>query len=156
MNDDIYNWQEDDDDEGELSPIDLPRINDEVSLIVSGFFIEQDRKEKKVNRAVVNALDVIYDEHGDDNSSISIINYVQRKMGWDMEILMERFEVEDYLLNAHDIYDDDIWMKVLGTAAMSDFRREVYSLSQTYLARAVREVLGKEQQGKAPMGDPLL
>jgi hypothetical protein len=155
MDDDMYNWEEEDD-EGELHPIELPDVVDDVFLTISHFFIEQDRKEKQVNRAVVEALDDIYEEYEIDNSSISIINYVQRKMGWDMEILLEKYEVEDHLLNKHNIYDDDIWRKVLGTSAMSDFRREVFALSQTYLARAVHEVLGKGQQGKAPMGDPLL
>jgi hypothetical protein len=77
-------------------------------------------------------------------------------MGWDMEILMERYEVEDYLLSQHDIYDDDIWLKVLGTSAMSEYWREIFALSQTYLVRAVREVLGTEPQGRAVTGDPLL
>jgi hypothetical protein len=84
------------------------------------------------------------------------MNYISTKMGWDIEILMEKHEVEDYLMGSHNIFDENIWRKVLGTSAMSDYRREVFALSQTYLTRAVREVLAREQPSTSPKVDPLL
>jgi hypothetical protein len=153
----MYNYEDDDyDDDGELYPIDLPKTEPTVSFLISQFFMEADRKEKQVSRDTVRALTRIYDKYGDDYSSVAIMNYVGRRMGWDMEILMEKYEVEDHLMNTYHLFDDDIWLKVLGTSAMSDLRREVFSLSQTYLTRAVREVLEKEQRSISPMGDPLL
>lgn len=151
----MYNYEDEDDDD-ELFPIDLPDTEKTVSYLISQFFIEADRKEKRVNKEVSRLLDRLYEKHGEDQASISLMNYIGAKMGWDIEILMEKFEVEDYLMNAHNIFDENIWRKVLGTAAMSDFRREVFSLSQTYLTRAVREVLAKEQPNTSPAGDPLL
>lgn len=151
----MYDYEDEDDDD-ELFPIDLPQTEDTVSYLVSQFFIEADRKEKRVNKEVSRLLDRLYEKHGEDLASISLMNYIGAKMGWDIEILMEKFEVEDYLMNAHNIFDENIWRKVLGTSAMSDFRREVFSLSQTYLTRAVREVLEKEQPNTSPAGDPLL
>jgi hypothetical protein len=151
----MYNYEDEDDDD-ELFPIDLPDTEKTVSYLVSQFFIEADRKEKRVNKEVSRLLDRLYEKHGEDQASISLMNYIGAKMGWDIEILMEKFEVEDYLMNAHNIFDENIWRKVLGTSAMSDFRREVFSLSQTYLTRAVREVLAKEQPNTSPAGDPLL
>jgi len=85
-----------------------------------------------------------------------VVGYLSRRKGWDMEILLEKYEVEDYLMRAYDLFDDDIWQKVLGTTAMSDLRREVFALSQTYLTRAVREVLGRERPSNSVTGDPLL
>ena len=144
------------DDDDELFPIDLPPTEQTVSYLVSQFFIEQDRKEKAVNKDVARALEKVYEKHGTDVTSISLMNYIGKKMGWDLEILMEKYEVEDYLMNRYDMFDDKIWSKVLGTAAMSDYRREVFKLSQTYLSRAVQEVLEKEQPGTSVAGDPLL
>ena len=150
----MYDYEDEDDDE--LFPIDLPETEETVSYLVSQFFIEADRKEKRVNKEVARILDRLYEKHGEDQASISLMNYIGTKMGWDMEILMEKSEVEDYLMSAHHMFDDNIWWKVLGTSAMSEFRREIFGLSQTYLARAVREVLEREQSGTSPMGDPLL
>ena len=151
-----YEEYEDDDDDDELFPIDLPATEQTVSYLVSQFFIEQDRKEKQVNKDVARTLDKVYEKHGADVVSISLMNYISKKMGWDLEILMERYEVEDYLMNRYDIFDEEIWLKVLGTAAMSNYRREVFKLSQVYLSRAVQEVLEKEQPGTSVAGDPLL
>ena len=151
----MYNYEDEDDDD-ELFPLDLPDTEQTVSYLVSQFFIEADRKEKRVNKEVSRLLDKLYEKHGEDQASISLMNYIGAKMGWDIEILMEKNEVEDYLMGAHNIFDENIWRKVLGTAAMSDYRREVFALSQTYLTRAVREVLEREQSGTSPTGDPLL
>lgn len=146
----------DDGDEDELVPIDLPSPEESFTFLISQFFIEADRKEKRVNRDVSKALDTVFDKHGDDYSAVSVMGYISRRKGWDMEILLEKHEVEDHLMRAHDLFDDDIWQKVLGTKAMSDLRREVFALSQTYLIRAVQEVLGKERPSNSVTGDPLL
>lgn len=146
----------DDDEEEELVPIDLPLPEETFTYLISQFFIEADRKEKRVNRDVIRALDKVFDKHGDDYSAVAVMGYISRRKGWDMEILLEKHEVEDYLMRAHDLFDDDIWLKVLGTNAMSDLRKEVFALSQTYLIRAVQEVLGRERPNTSPVGDPLL
>ena len=146
----------DDDEDEELVPVDLPTPEETFTYLISQFFIEADRKEKRVNSDVIKALNKVFDKHGDDYSAVAVMGYISRRKGWDMEILMEKHEVEDYLMRAHNLFDDDIWLKVLGTSAMSDLRREVFALSQTYLARAVQEVLGKERPDTSPVGDPLL
>jgi hypothetical protein len=150
----MYDYENEDDDE--LFPLDLPDTEQTVSYLVSQFFIEADRREKRVNKEVSRLLDKLYEKHGEDEVSISLMNYISTKMGWDIEILMEKHEVEDYLLGSHNIFDENIWRKVLGTSAMSDYRREVFALSQTYLTRAVREVLEREQPNTSPKVDPLL
>lgn len=146
----------DDEEENELVPIDLPSPEETFTYLISQFFIEADRKEKRVNRDVSKALDKVFDKHGDDYSAASVMSYISARKGWDMEILLEKHEVEDYLMTSHNLFDDDIWLKVLGTKAMSDLRREVFALSQTYLTRAVQEVLGRERPDTSPVGDPLL
>jgi len=153
---DVSMYDQDDDDDECLVPIDLPSADQSVIYTISQFFIEQDRKEKRVFRDVRKALDQLYEKHGADYASIGIMNYITAKQGWDLEILLDKSEVEDFLLARHNIYDEDIWQKVLGTAAMSELRREVFKISQTYLAHAVLEALGMEQQdnsgGAFPQG----
>ena len=154
----MYDYEDfdDDDDDDELVTIDLPLPELTFTFLISQFFIEADRKEKRVNREVAKLLDKVFEKHGDDYSAVSVMGYISRRKGWDMEILLEKHEVEDYLMRAYDLFDDDIWQKVLGTTAMSDLRREVFTLSQTYLTRAVREVLGRERPSSSVTGDPLL
>lgn len=123
-----------------LYPLDLPVANQSYAHQIAMFFIEQDRKEKQVFREVSRALDRLYEKHGDE-VSMSAISYVSKKHGWDMEILMEKHEVEDYLMNAYNLFDEDIWLKVVGTEAMYELRKQVFALSQTYLALAVQEAL---------------
>lgn len=149
-------YDDEDDEDDELYDIDLPRVDPTTSYLISQFFIEQDRKEKLLNMEVAKILDRLFSKHGELESSISVMNYVSNRRGWDIEILMEKHEVEDHLLAKYDIYDDDIWRKVIGTAAMSDLRREVFALTQTYLDRAVQEALGKERPSTSGVGDPLL
>lgn len=146
----------DDDEEEELLPVDLPTPEETFTYLVSQFFIEADRKEKRVNKDVIRALDKVFDKHGEEYSAIAVMAYISRRKGWDIEILMEQHEVEDYLMKEYNLFDDDIWLKVIGTNAMSDLRREVFALSQTYLIRAVQEVLGRERPSTSPVGDPLL
>lgn len=146
----------DDDEDEELVEIDLPLPDETFTYLISQFFIETDRKEKSVNRDVIRALDKVFDKHGDDYSSIAVMAYISRRKGWDIEILLEKHEVEDHLMRAHNLFDDDIWLKVLGTSAVSDLRKEVFALSQTYLIRAVQEVLGRERPSNSVTGDPLL
>ena len=143
------------DDDDELYPLDLPESMNPLSYIISQFFIEVDRKEKKVYREVSSALEEIYERYGQP-AGIAAVNYVARREGWDFEILLEKYEVENHLLNKYNTFDDNIWKKVLGTAAMSDYRRKVFEISQTYLDRAVREVLEKERPDTSQAGDPLL
>lgn len=135
----------DGDDNISFEEIDLPNISqsNEFMEMLSDFFIEADRKEKRAAMAVKRGLQSVLENHG-QTASIAAIHLVQKFEGWDLEILLEKSDVEDYLLKVHDIYDDNIWEKVLNTQALADFRRRVYALSQTYLAVAVQEVLEKE------------
>lgn len=122
---------------------------------LSRFLVESDKREKRLMNEVGKMLDKAHEKYGQD-ASLAAMHYVQRKEGWDMEILLERYEVENHLMEQYNMFDDDIWHKVVGTAAMCDFRRQVFELSRTYLDRAVREVLERERPNNSVAGDPLL
>lgn len=147
----FYDQDGDESEEGFFfEEIELPDVQEANSFIemLSDFFIEADRKEKRAAIAVKRGLQGILENHGQP-ASIAAIHLIQRFEGWDLEILLEKSDVEDYLMKVYDIYDDDIWDKVLNTQAMIDFRRRVYDLSQTYLAVAVQEVLEREPIDRA-------
>jgi hypothetical protein len=141
--------------EDDFEPIELPEQELNPIEMLSRFLVESDRREKRMYSEVSRALDFIHDKYGQDGS-IAAMNYVQKKEGWDLEILLERYEVENFLMETYNVFDDDIWMKVVGTSAMSEYRRKVFALSRTYLARAVREVLERERPDNSVAGDPLL
>ena len=137
-------------------PANLPEVGNQLEVfLVSQFLIETDRKANLMNAEVIRAMEKLYDKYG-QGACVSAMNYVQRKEGWDMEILLEKYEVEDYLMGRYNMFDDDIWMKVLGTSTMSDLRREVFALTRTYLDDAVLEVLERERPDTSPAGDPLM
>lgn len=90
-------------------------------------------------------LDELYDEIGSpEDAATTIISYIQRRHGWDMEILADRREVEEMLFKRFSRYDEEMWEKVLNTDAISDLHHEVYKLSQTYIGYAIDEVLSEE------------
>jgi preprotein translocase subunit SecA len=106
--------------------------------------IEADRRDALVNETVRDYLDELIEDFGDE-CVIPIISYIQRYMGWDMEILLEQSDVENFLMKNHSLFDEDMWLKVLNTKAINEFHSAVFRLSQTYLSDAVAEVLMKEE-----------
>ena len=149
----FYDYWNEEEDEGSYEPTDLPFVDINAVAEIAKFFIDADRKEARMYSEVENALEDLQWQYGTD-LSIALMNYVQRIEGWDLEIITERSDVDNYLLNALSIYDENMFLKVVGTRAMSEFRREIYQLSQKYLPIAVAEILGKEQSGIFPEADP--
>jgi hypothetical protein len=149
----FYDYWNEEEDEGSYEPTELPFVDINAVAEIAKFFIDADRKEARMYSEVENALEDLQWQYGTD-LSIALMNYVQRIEGWDLEIITERSDVDNYLLNALSIYDENMFLKVIGTRAMSEFRREIYQLSQKYLPIAVAEILGKEQSSIFPEADP--
>jgi hypothetical protein len=61
-----------------------------------------------------------------------------------MELLAERHDVDDALFTRYHTFDENMWAKVLNTEAFSDMHHEVFKVTQTYIARAVDEVMRKD------------
>lgn len=109
------------------------------------FISEAVTKENQMASVAKQYLDELYGEIGSpDEAATTIISYIQRRHGWDVELLAEQREVEDMLFKRFNRYDEDIWAKVLNTDAISDLHHEVYKLSQEYIAKAIDEVLDEE------------
>ena len=81
-----------------------------------------------------------------EDAIMDLLFAIDRNMQWSTEIIAQRAEVEDILLNRHGAFDHDIWNKVQETKAWSKMLRQIYKLSKKYLAEAVDEVVHSELQ----------
>jgi hypothetical protein len=108
-------------------------------------------KESELMSLTADVLDRLYREiGGEEETATLVISYLQRRHKWDMELLAERRDVDDILFREHNLFDEYMWDKVMNTNAISDLHHEVYKLSQTYIARAIREVLRKDGAEEQP------
>jgi type I site-specific restriction endonuclease len=108
-------------------------------------------KENELMSLTTDVLDRLYREVGDEEETATmVISYLQRRHKWDVELLAERRDVDDILFRDHNLFDEHMWDKVMNAQAISDLHHEVYKLSQTYIARAVREVLRKDGTEEQP------
>ena len=132
-----------------LSPeeIQLPEVLASHSTIyeLATFIAQAVAEEARMASIAKQYLDELYDEIGSpDDAATTIISYIQRRHGWDVELLAEKREVEEMLFKRFSRYDEAMWEKVLNTDAISDLHHEVYKLSQTYIGFAIDEVLSEE------------
>jgi hypothetical protein len=108
-------------------------------------------KENELMSLTTDVLDRLYREIGDEEETATmVISYLQRRHKWDVELLAERRDVDDILFRDHNLFDEHMWDKVMNAQAISDLHHEVYKLSQTYIARAIREVLRKDGTEEQP------
>jgi hypothetical protein len=108
-------------------------------------------KENELMSLTTDVLDRLYQEiGGEEETATLVISYLQRRHKWDVELLAERRDVDDILFRDHNLFDEYMWDKVMNTQAISDLHHEVYKLSQTYIARAIREVLSKDGAEEQP------
>lgn len=121
------------------------RISENSLRELATFIAEAVAKETHMASVAKQYLDELYSEIGSpDEAATTIISYIQRRHGWDVELLAEKREVEEMLFKRFSRYDEDIWEKIMNTDAISDLHHEVYKLSQKYIAFAIDEVLNEE------------
>lgn len=87
---------------------------------------------------------------------VQMLLAIERKMGWALEIIGAQNEAEDILLDKHNSFDSDIWIKVTETKSWKKLRSKIDDVSRKYLALAIDEVVQSELQDMAPPNDPLL
>ena len=131
-----------DDDNERMIPFEIPTPESLQNIFqVMSYMIENDKKEDSLNDTV--------------RDIVPIMSYIQQFMGWDLEILVEQADVEDFLMKKYSLFDNDMWKKVLNTKAINELHQAVFRLSQTYLSDAVAEVLMTEELHRFPEDDPL-
>jgi len=85
----------------------------------------------------------LMDDFGDE-AVMDLLFAIDRNMGWSSEILANRHEVDDLLLDKYGAFDQHIWFKIQDTKAWAKMHRQVYKMTRRYLAAAVDEVVQEE------------
>ena len=139
---DDFNWEELEPQPIELPPIPATRMTIyQISEFIANA-LERDEKQMGITK---DYLDKLYEEIGNDEEAATmVISYVQQRHNWDMELLAERHDIDDALFTRYLTFDENMWAKVLNTEAFSDMHHEVFKVTQTYIARAVDEVMRKD------------
>lgn len=124
--------------------IPLPELQVPRNIIEElGKFIAQSvEKEEEMSRIVRDCLDDLYEQFDDPELvTDSVLGYVQRRHGWDMEVVLSEADVEDFFFKIYDGYDPEIWRKVQNTEAIKELHYEVWKLTQHFGREAIREVV---------------
>ena len=145
---DEINWEEYNPKEIKLPDTSIPK---DLFRELVEFLQNAMEKENELMSLTTDVLDRLYREiGGEEETATLVISYLQRRHKWDVELLAERRDVDDILFRDHNLFDEHMWDKVMNAQAISDLHHEVYKLSQTYIARAIREVLLKDGAGEQP------
>ena len=145
---DEINWEEYNPKEIKLPDTSIPK---DLFRELVEFLQNAMEKENELMSLTTDVLDRLYREiGGEEETATLVISYLQRRHKWDVELLAERRDVDDILFREHNLFDEYMWDKVMNTNAISDLHHEVYKLSQTYIARAIREVLSKDGAEEQP------
>lgn len=145
---DEFNWEDYDPKEIKLPDRAIPK---NLLREIVEFLHNAMERENKLVSFTEDTLDRLYREiGGEEETATLVISYLQRRHKWDVELLAERRDVDDILYREHNLFDEHMWDKVMNTTAISDLHHEVYKLSQTYIAKAIREALRKDGTEKKP------
>ena len=142
-------WDDYEGEKIEFPPVAIPK---DLLKELSNFVQNALAKENKLMSFTAEVLDELYRELGTEEEVCAshIVSYLQRRHKWDVELLAERKDVDEMLYTQHNIFDEHMWDKVMNTNAMSDLHHEVFKLSQTYISRAINEVLTKDGTAEQP------
>jgi hypothetical protein len=145
---DEINWEDHNPKEIKLPETSIPK---DLFRELVEFLQNAMEKENELMSLTTDVLDRLYREiGGEEETATLVISYLQRRHKWDVELLAERRDVDDILFREHNLFDEHMWDKVMNAQAISDLHHEVYKLSQTYIARAIREVLRKDGTEEQP------
>lgn len=62
---------------------------------------------------------------------------------WETEIIAERADVDNILLEKYGAFDDEMWEKVKETLAWTELHRAIYDASKFWIEKAVDEVVNQ-------------
>lgn len=76
-------------------------------------------------REVVADANDVWGESG----ILSLIHAIESETGWALEIIAERSELDNILLDRHGVYDDDAWLKLKSSDAWIALSTDIYELT---------------------------
>lgn len=74
---------------------------------------------------------------------LELLCAIDNESNWHTEIIAERADVENIMLQKYGAFDDDMWEKIKETIAWTEFHRDIFEASKVWLEKAVDEVINQ-------------
>lgn len=137
---DFYGDDIGDDDTFDLSPTEARKRAEEMlkRIVAEGRLGELMFRSSFVAHVVTGIKELL----GNDGV-LELLCAIDNASNWETEIIAERADVENVMLNKYGAFDDDIWEKVKETIAWTQFHKAIYELSTEWVEKAVDEVVNQ-------------
>ena len=94
---------------------------------------EKSMFENKVIRTFVRNAH----EFGGVSTLLEVVNQIERRMGWKMEIIADRDAVDDYMFYRHETFDEDLWSHYTNSDKYDDLVRQTAFLSARMMSNFI-------------------
>jgi hypothetical protein len=74
---------------------------------------------------------------------LELLCAIDNNSDWETEIIAERADVENVMLNKYGAFDDDLWEKVKDTLAWTELHKAIFEASNYWIEKAVDEVVNQ-------------
>ena len=74
---------------------------------------------------------------------LELLCAIDNESNWHTEIVAERADVENIMLEKYGAFDDDMWEKIQETIAWTEFHRDIFQSSKVWIEKAVDEVINQ-------------
>ena len=121
----IRNSQYDQDDDLSDDPSDI-----ELAALNS---FEKSMFENKVIRTFVRNAH----EFGGISTLLEVVNQIEKRMGWKMEIIADRDAVDDYMFYRHETFDEDLWSHYTNSDRYENLVHQIAFLSTRVMSNFI-------------------
>jgi len=80
-----------------------------------------------------------------DAGILSLIHAIESQTGWALEIIGERSDIDNILLERYGIYDDDAWLKLKSSEAWIALSTDIFELTTKRMHIAARQIANAHQ-----------
>lgn len=127
---------EDEDWQEELGGDEMQDFHDDYEIMreIASEYADEDIKDRLdeidahcaliAEEKFVDAVRAVKEARG-ESGVMELVFAIERSLGWHMEIIATKADVEDYVFSKHGIYDSKAWSKAKNTDAWSEMGIEV-------------------------------
>lgn len=94
------------------------------------------------------AREVVADAHEvwGESGILSLIHAIESQTGWALEIIGERSELDNILMDRYRIYDDDAWLKLKSSDAWIALSTDIYEMTTKRMHIVASNIADTHQQ----------
>lgn len=135
---------------------DIPESNIKLHNLINMAMLDIDDKlpfgdqETHVYEFLSSLTNVINSEIGMPGIFM-LMQAVERETGWSLEIIGSKSDIESYVYEKHNLFDDDIWAKAKNTHAWDEMVHQVFRTTTLWLPEITREALGSKPTFKTKL-----